>query len=99
MEGQNVLVAVMYSAETGEAYANYMQHPKTEKQLKFLSGVVKVAVASTPQAFGTDKICGVVDHEVKNLRIPLIIKFPINHKEMKGISAPEMIRNKVLCTY
>ena len=48
IEGQNVLVAVMYSAETGEAYANYMKHPKAAKQLKFLSGVVKVAVASTP---------------------------------------------------
>lgn len=89
--GQNVLVAVMYSAESGEAYANYMEHPRSSQQLKFLSGIVKVAVASTPQAFGTDKVCAVVDHEVKNLEKPLLIKFPVNHVAMKGLTATEML--------
>jgi len=41
----------------------------------------------------------VVDHEVKNLKVPLIIKFPINHQEMKGVTAPEMIKRQVLCAY
>ena len=73
MAGQNMLVAVIYSAETGEEFANYMSHPTSEKQLKFLSGFVKVSVAATPQAFGTDKICTVVESEVKDLQKPVII--------------------------
>jgi hypothetical protein len=68
-----VLIAVLYSAETGEEFANYMMHPRSEKQLKFLSGFVKIAIASTPQAFGTDKICSVVENEVKNLQKPVVI--------------------------
>lgn len=47
----------MYSANSGEEMVNFMDHPKDDFQFKFLSGVVKVAVASTPQAFGTEKVC------------------------------------------
>ena len=36
---------------------------------------------------------------MKNLKVPLIIKFPINHQEMKGVTAPEMIKRQVLCAY
>jgi hypothetical protein len=61
--------------------------------------VVKVEVASTPQAFGTDKICQVWDKEVKNLTKPVTIRLPVSHSEMKGLGAPELINSGVKCAY
>lgn len=46
--GQNILIAVIYSAETGEEYANYKHHPSDEVQIKFESGIVKIVVVNTP---------------------------------------------------
>jgi len=55
--------------------------------LQFVSGIVKIAVASTPQAFGTDKICNVWDKEVTDLKNPVVMKMPVKHLKLKGKSA------------
>jgi len=79
------MVAVMYSATTGEETVNYLTHPNDPNQFEFLSGLVKIQVASTPSAFGTDKVCQVLETPVKNLEKPVVIKMPVTHKEMKGM--------------
>lgn len=53
--GQNILVAVVYSAESGEEFADYKLHPSDKIQLRFVSGVVKIVMVNTPQAFATTK--------------------------------------------
>jgi len=98
-DSQNVLVGVMYSAVTGEETVNYMDHPENDYQFEFLGGVVKIEVASTPQAFGTDKICQVWDKEVKNLADPVVIKMPVSHTEMKGMGAKELLNAGLKCAY
>ena len=68
----------MYSAESGEEFANYKEHPEDEFQLKFLSGVVRMVVAGTPLAFGTTKAFHVADRKVEDLLAPITIKLPVN---------------------
>jgi hypothetical protein len=36
------MVAVMYSATTGEETVNYLTHPNDPNQFEFLSGLVKI---------------------------------------------------------
>lgn len=55
MHGQNIMIAIMYSGESGEEFANYMTHPEDEMQLKFMSGVVNIVILDTPQAFRSNK--------------------------------------------
>jgi hypothetical protein len=38
----------MYSGESGEEFANYMEHSEDEMQLKFTSGVINIVVLDTP---------------------------------------------------
>jgi hypothetical protein len=39
---------VIYSAETGEEYAEYKHHPSEKMQMKFESGIVKIVLVNTP---------------------------------------------------
>ena len=75
----------MYSATTGEETVNYLTHPNDPNQFEFLSGLVKIQVASTPSSFGTEKVCEVLDKKVMNLVKPIVIKMPVTHKEMQGM--------------
>ena len=67
LSGMNILIAVVYSGESGEEYANYQEKSADEWQVKFVSGIVKVIVASTPQAFATNKVFAVYDKMVLNM--------------------------------
>jgi len=96
---QNILVGVMYSAVTGEEAVNYMSHPDDDYQFEFLGGVVKIEVASTPQAFGTEKVCQVWDKDVKNLSAPAVIKLPVTHDEMKDMRRKDLEDAGIKCVY
>ena len=96
--GHNVLLAVMNSAETGESFANWEKHPSEEVQLRFLSGVVKVVVASTPQVFKTERQFHVEDVPVKGIKNPITIRLPISNEMYLGADT-DTIRKKATCSY
>lgn len=61
--------------------------------------MVKIEVASTPQAFGTDKVCQVWAKEVDNLVEPVVIKIPLTHDETKDMGRKQLEDDGVTCAY
>jgi len=79
--GRNIIMAIMYSAQAGEQYENYMKHNSEEVQLRFFSGVAKIMVAHTPQAFATKKSFEVTKKIVRGLKVPIKMRIPVNAKD------------------
>lgn len=96
--GHNILTAVMFSRETGEAFDNWQQHKKDVTQLRFLSDVVRIAVVSTPQSFGTGKLFKATEKKVKDLVKPIYIKMPITHQKFMGLEQAAL-KTVAMCTY
>ena len=84
-EGDNILIAVMFSAESGEEFASLIGHISNESQLKFMSGIVDIMVVDTPLVFGTVKKCHVNNHLSKeHMNEPIKIKMPVDHVYYKN---------------
>lgn len=97
--GQNVLTAVMYSSNSGESLSNTKMDPNSEYVFEFLSGIVKLAAFSTPQAFGADKVCNVQFKDVDDMVEPVVITMPVTHNEMSGLNIPKMQDMGVTCAH
>lgn len=56
-------------------------------------------MATTPQAFGTNRVCVVYNKNVKSLSSPVIVRLPVNHDDMNGLKPAQMWKKDVSCHY
>lgn len=96
--GHNIMTAVMFSRETGEAFDNWQKHKDDVKQLRFLSDVVRIAIVSTPQAFGTEKLFKATDKDARDLVKPIYMKLPITNSMWQGLES-DALKGTSQCVY